>query len=494
MYSTIDPTVFNKPGDFKLTDILLVSYNSVDGTNNPKKISIRKIVSELNIFESIFNKTLSGSLVVTDANNILANFPITGYERLEFKLRTPSINREFDFTEESGHPVYIYKVTDVQGFNPRAQVYQLHFVSKEAITNEQVKVNTVYHQPTTNIVTDIVRNPNFLDSYKDIYVEKSLGVHKYILPTISPFDAIDILGRETRSKNYDNSGFYFFETSYGFQYRSLESMLAISTSVARPSVASFSATPANIRNSDGQKNIAREMQVIQEHTITSQFDTLKNLRNGVFASNLTTIDGLNKTISVYNFNYNDQYIKNFHTEHGVDGSKPINKSILPIINYKNGKIFSEFYQGTRYLKSTTDGTYMNVERIPLEDILQKRLSQRLAFETFRLEIQVHGFTGLSAGDIVTVSLPSYAVSDPKDRLDRNPTASGRYLVASVRHAVSQLTKKHIMYLECIKDSINVSYADELKDTFSFKESDDSGIVNIEQLDDTIITNNSNIFN
>lgn len=128
MYSPIDTSLISKPGDFTLSDVILTSYRSESGGNKSLKISVKTIVTDINIYESIFNKTLSGDITLIDAQNVVSALPLTGFERLEFKLFTPSISRGFDFTEKTGHPMYIYRIGNRQSLNPRTQIYTLYFV------------------------------------------------------------------------------------------------------------------------------------------------------------------------------------------------------------------------------------------------------------------------------------------------------------------------------------------------------------------------------
>ena len=44
MYSFINPSVYVKPGNFELTDILLTSYKSGNNDNTPTKIDIKKYI------------------------------------------------------------------------------------------------------------------------------------------------------------------------------------------------------------------------------------------------------------------------------------------------------------------------------------------------------------------------------------------------------------------------------------------------------------------
>ena len=484
MYSYLSGDVLQRAGNFSLNSVNLVSYQGVDGTSQPYKLSITTLVTEINIYESIFNKTLSGNILVTDATNIIATLPLTGLERIEFKLNTPGINRSFDFTEETGHPMFIYKLDKRQGVTPRTQIYVLHFCSKELILNEQTKVSRAYTGLQSDMVVDMIRNSDYLDSKKDIYVEETLGNHKYVMPRIDPFGGSDILRKQSRSKRFYNAGYHLYETSLGFNYRSIESMLAITDNIARPSVAKFSPGPSNVREG-GNYDVLKEMTVVSDYSIKTQFDTLKNLRNGVYSSKLLAHDLFNKTIKEYNYDYHTEFAKSHHTEHGPNGEKSDMKFLTPLSKIYKDKFISDTPESTIYLYTNTSNLH-SLEGPPIQDYVQKRLSQHLGFETYNLEMTVPGFTGLSAGDVITFVAPRYASYDPKDPLDRDPYASGRYLVSTVRHVISQIANKHTMHLQCLKDSVNIPYVAETVDTFTDREKSDNGVIDQYTLDDRLL--------
>ena len=53
MYNDINTNQLNQAGQYVLSDVVLTSYQSSEGRNEPKKISIRSLVTEINIYESI---------------------------------------------------------------------------------------------------------------------------------------------------------------------------------------------------------------------------------------------------------------------------------------------------------------------------------------------------------------------------------------------------------------------------------------------------------
>lgn len=490
VFDTLDESVLKKPGQYLLTDVVLVSYMSINGDNIAKKIGIDTLVADLNIYESIYNKTLSGNIVVVDTQNVVGKFPLTGNERIEFKFFTPGSPYMYDFTEKTGHPMYIYKIQNRTGFSPKAQMYLIHFCSKEMIDNELKVVSNAQTDMYSNMVNTIIKDPTFLGSNKNMFYEPSIGLHKHVFNRLRPFDSIDQISQFTTSLKFNNAGYYFYETAVGFNYRSLESMLAIEANTARPAVGRYRSKPANISDEKGGKDIKNEMQVIMNYTILDQFDTLKNLRNGVYASRLITHNQLKKTWLETDFNYELEYGKNFHVETDRSGGRETEKGILPKY-IREGKSLSDFSESTLYLfpdttalHNTNDGNEIDIPDV--KNILQQRLSQRLAFQSFKIQLTVNGYTGVRAGDLITFEMPSYEPKDGSEPYDLDLYMSGRYLVTTIRHEINMKLKKHIMVLECMKDSVRIPFPSEINDTFLDKEVKRTGIINLYEFDNILI--------
>jgi hypothetical protein len=352
MYSQIDKDRLTKAGRFQLDDITLVSYLSADGSNkNAKSISIRTQVIEINIFESLEGPGLSGNVVVADAQSVISHLPLTGYERIEFRLYTPGIGRGYDFSYITGHPMYIYKISGRNPLTPKSQIYVLHFCSREMLDNEMVRVNKTLSGTVDQMVIDIFRND--LQSKKNLIVEETRGVRKYVMPRFKPFKAINQISLVAEPLKYASSGMLFYEDATGFRYRSIENMLAVA-GAARPVTAKFQQKPRNVKGGTGITDIIREMQTVDGYTIKDQFDTLKNLSNGVYASRMVSHDLFNKTFKEVDFDYNTYFPTIFHTEHDGAGGLTDNKSQLPIFNFKEGQMISDKAEGTlNFVSSTT---------------------------------------------------------------------------------------------------------------------------------------------
>ncbi len=224
------------PGDFTLknpNDNGVVLVNSVGERQN---LTLGTI-AELNIFEDINSNAVTGTMHIVDAYNIISNASLQGNERLIFKLSTPgtSSSREdiVDASEETGYPFHIYALTDRIQQSETIMTYTLHFCSKELLRNTRKKVSKAYNGGLAQSVVDILRDDTGLNSRKDIYYEETRNQDKIVIPNLRPFDAINMISRKALSKNANGAGYYFYETTKGFHFRSYESMLALQGKYAR---------------------------------------------------------------------------------------------------------------------------------------------------------------------------------------------------------------------------------------------------------------------
>ena len=173
-------TKVDRPGAFQLGGVNLVSYASFDGDGTPKRLDIRNLITEFNIYEDLSSPFLSGDMTLIDGTNAIQELPITGFERLEFFFRSPNTEKGFDFSIKSGHPMFVYALENRQGANPRSQVYTLKFISLEAIRDNQDRVSQAFTGSTDQMILDICYN--YLKTTKDVLVEETKGVYKIVMP------------------------------------------------------------------------------------------------------------------------------------------------------------------------------------------------------------------------------------------------------------------------------------------------------------------------
>ena len=88
-------------GDYNLNGIILQAHDGTGGRFGEGGVDIMPMVQELNIYESITQTAVYGTLVIVDSTNLIANLPIQGTERLFFKLSTPGTSKIQHIVETS---------------------------------------------------------------------------------------------------------------------------------------------------------------------------------------------------------------------------------------------------------------------------------------------------------------------------------------------------------------------------------------------------------
>ena len=475
-YKSFDSKDYDKAGQYNLTRVILESFTG-------EKLDITNLILEINIYENLFANGLSGNVVVSDAIDVPQNFPITGFERIKFKLSSPGLSddkgRHFDF---DNHPMYVYKISERQEVTPKTQVYTLNFCSREIIRNEQVRVSKAFTGQSASMFAELMQNSLYINCKKPLFIETDKENWKYVVPNLHPFEAINRIAQQTRPDEGNfggkHPGYVFYETAAGYHFQSLESHLITSSRELTKEQATFSSSISNIAQdkrstSKDFSHIKAELATIKDFKIVSQFDIIKAIKAGVATAKTLTHDSFNKLFKEdgkrYEFDYHKDYENYKHLEPQTVGKSK--GMLLPVTPYDSGRLISKMHDSVKYFVSTTKKRHNNNENAPAEDVLARRISYRNAFDTFRVEFEVPGYTGLSVGEVVKLNL--------KSLLDVGGTEiknflNGRYLVSSIRHQVSNSIEHHSMIIEGIKDSLSGQLPEWVGDTFSNSEKDESG--------------------
>ena len=183
-------------------------------------IDIKKLAIELNIYESIFKNSLTGSIVIGDAQNLVGKLELNGTERISFKLSTPGakddgIRSIVDASVETGHPFHVYKISDRQQINPGTTVYTLHFGSREFMRNQRTKVSQAYDGRLDTTVLKIMMDKNYIDTKKEMNMEPTGNSDKIVVPNMRPYDAINMIAKRSLAQKSGAVGYYFYETPKG---------------------------------------------------------------------------------------------------------------------------------------------------------------------------------------------------------------------------------------------------------------------------------------
>jgi len=345
------------------------------------------------------------------------------------------------------------------------------------------RLSRAYTGPIEEGVQNILHSKEGLRSDKKFVFEPTRSNTKYVIPNLKPFDAIKLMSRDAISSNYENAGYLFYETGQTFAYRSVESMLGLGGSIARPAVLKYNYQIASLSKTDVQNDLTS----VKRYEFKRPVDLLFNLNEGMFASKLIKNDLYNKTITEHDYDYLSSFSKHFHTEH-ENGDKAKFKGVLPISKFSDtNKDLSEQYMAKLLSVTDTSNVHTGYSFPDPTITYQNRISQRLQMRNVNLNLQVYGNTLLHAGDVITFDMPLLRpLADFKARSKPNPYWSGRYLVMAVKHIISQEDEQHLMNLRCMKDAVRIEFDAETEQSMITDRTYRQKLTNLYDLDELLI--------
>lgn len=409
-------------GDINIEEISII--NAKGFTQN-----ITNQIMAIEIYEDLFTPFISGVISVKESLDFTNLFPFIGEEYINIKLYTPSFKEE-DYINQQ---FYIFKISDREVAGNRSVMYQLHFISREALVDVNKNVSKAYAGNISDIVKDICFNKtDGLESLKTLNIENTGNTTKFISNFWSPVKCLNYAAG-TATTPAGASNYIFFESRKGLNFVSLDSLYDM------PIMQEFVYDNySRDIQSDGRSiiNLNEDYKRILELSIPVVYDYIDRTRSGMFASKMISHDITTKKYVAKNFDMLDDFTVNKHLNNFAPASNTnIKTANSMVINYP--KYYGVFNGFTDVSNSGT---------------LQKRISQLQQAQSTKLEISVFGRTDYTVGMKVSVTLNRVQpISKEDDDADIKDTIfSGNYLVSAINHYINR--DRHECTLELIKDS------------------------------------------
>jgi len=455
-------------GDYILDKVVLINHVG-------KKVDIKYLMQELNIYESIYKNAITGTIVIADEGNQIARMSIQGLEQIAFHLKTPGVayGREdvIDASQETGEPYHIYKITNRKQATPGLLVYTLHFASREFMRSMRTKVSQAYDGKYDRAVIDIMKDKDYLDSRKTLHYEPTGNANKIVVPNLMPFEAINMIAKKSVAEKSNGVGYYFYETTSGYYFRSWASMITSQGNFSRAPKQRFYYQPLKMdsvnktKNKDGteQDKIEKEYESVESYEFINNFhDVVENTILGTYGHRVISHNLFDKSYDVSDYNFHKEYRKTPHTDTvglGANNKFPIMDTP---VDYDNAKNLSDFKESRVSLQTIAPFLHdKDVGKYGL-DALQdgKKTGQGMSQgnqveKGTSLKMIVKGQSYIQAGDLIEFNLRDVNKDDPENNND--PRFSGNYIITKVRHVVAD--DQYKMVLECTKDSVATSYGD-----------------------------------
>jgi len=449
------PDSQDKAGDFNLSHIDLINHNG-------KALDIKYIQIELNIFESIYKNAVTGTVVITDAKNQIGRLQIQGIERVAFKLFTAGTHKKQDIMDasvETGEPFHVYKLTDRKQVSPGMLSYTLHFASREFMRNLRTKVSQAYDSRLDFMVQRIHTDKEYLDSRKPLKFEPCGNSDKIVIPNLRPFDAIQMIANKAMPEKSDGVGYFFYETTKAFHFRSWESMVTKKGSEMRTPKQVFYYMPMKHKDETIGNKIEHDYRSVQSYRFINNFhDVAANTALGTYGHRVITHNLFDKSYNIKDYNYHEKYGETKHTDYTNVKDKDSRKTAVASspVDYDNQKNVSDYPESRTSLQSTTQflhNTGAGGYGIDVEQDGNKkgeRISQyNQIIHGTTLKLVVKGQSYLEPGDMIEFRIRPVD-ADIVD-VEEDHRYGGQYIITKIRHQVS--SEDYVMVLECAKDSV-----------------------------------------
>jgi hypothetical protein len=383
-------------------------------------------VINIQLFEDLFSPFISGSLILKESLDLINLFPFIGEEYLEIEISTPTLQKN-----NIKGKFYIYKMTNRELVGDRSMVYQLHFISVEAIVDLNKKISKSFAGKVSDIVSKFVKDKyDGLESSKQVYIEPTSNNTKYVSNFWSPVQNILYLCEQAINQNR-TPDYVFFENRDGFYFISLESLYG---GGLYQEFVYDKYTRDDLPGGGSVRNVQEDYKRILDISIPVGFDYMDRIRSGMLSSKLITYDVTKKTYATKNYNMFQRFEQQKHmNKFPINSSKSIFRS--------NAALFTQ-PKATANMSGFGDVTNTRT--------MQERFSLMKLAEANKLEITVPGRADYTVGQKISLILNKIEPLSKKDGDATDKMFSGFYLISAINHYITK--EKHECVIEVIKES------------------------------------------
>ena len=458
---------------------------------------ITEMVSQMNIYESIFKRTTSAEIVVADAVGFTNRLPIVGDEHLIITYRSARLEKVISRSFK------IYKVGERKEGAQRQENYIINAISEYAIFNEMRNIDRSFAgQKTSDAVQQAFQaflatggaDGASILGIKSLYglrkdpIKESESVTSFIPPGLSPFECINYLRNECRHVESDNNSDYlFFEDYDGFHFTTMKELKDSETAEGMR----FLLGDQGHVDKDSDFDVG---QIIINLSAKKTVDRIQDLGTGMFRNRTVVVDPLTKKYDSRTFDYYREFgflnkIHEFgartvseesqyrfieastHTRFmaGELNTTSLNRTLGPHFTpgpkYVDGNLSGDVdnYMNHPYIKNVDkqilidkDPHTSNPQKSHLK--LGKKIAERATVDNTILEMVIPGNSDIRPGDMCEIYVPqTTSTQDMKNKFNLfyGRTDSGkfapRFLATSIRQTYDNEKQNYFTSVELMKD-------------------------------------------
>ena len=397
-------------------------------------------------YESILQDSVKVDFIFADAGNsvdgksVMEGLPIVGTEDFELEFED---NQEIklEFGGKNKNTLIVNKVTP-RTVDTAKSIITLNLVSEEFIRNEEggSTINVRMDGKLSDHITNILEN--FLITEKELDIEDTSNNYNFVGNNKKPYYTMNWLSKfgvpSKDGESGSTAGFFFWETSEGFKFKSIDSLFA------QDSKKKFI-----YNGTDDGKGIPEGYDgKILEQTTDNRIDYQNKIRMGAYGTKLVVFNPFDCFYEVVP-----------QTAKETEGGTTMGGEKLPVFNkkFKNPSEEQNFTRTTFMLIDTGtlpsgDGKEQvdkNEEpNFEAQQVLNQGIRRYNQMFSQQMTITIGGDFELHAGDAIFVDTPSVKAETDDEK---NKETGGKYIIADLCHYVS--SKDTYTKMSLVRDSV-----------------------------------------
>lgn len=387
-------------------------------TSSGQPVDVKKLLLEFSYFEDLYSFVVSGYITLRDAYGVVEKLQLTGKEYIHINFGSSK-----DSPNNIDKIFWLYTIPEkISTGSGNQEIIKLHFTSTEMLLSTTSKVTDSYKGKKIDYTVADICFDKLKIQPKDLHIDATMGVYPFSVNTMKPFEAISWVSNYAKPSGGVGADMLFFENRDGFHFKSLRKMYD------KEPYKTYTYQQKNISG----ETLEQKLDSVLEYKFTKTFNSLKDAADGTFANRVITINPLNKTVKVNDFDY-----QKYRSEAGLTGA-----TAQTDFTDRLGKKQNETYTGKlkMYVSNSemkkrdyvADGVGTIGEDIFIEDCVKHRTAQLALISRIKAKLKLPGDSGLRVGQTIIFNLPSVSMSSGNNKnLDRY--YSGKYLVTAVRH-------------------------------------------------------------
>jgi hypothetical protein len=434
----------------------------LESNDQQRTVDIATSIVSFDYYEDIFSPTITATLKMintgdsipsanpdgsTDKNpqSVYNGLPLRGGERLRLKISpNTESNIAIDFSKSSKDYLYVSSITDVIAESQR-EAFTLHLTSREAITNETVRVGKKF-APDNSIdtsVKQILKNILKTDKFTNDSIERTTNKYGFIGNMRKPFTVLIWLASKgvPATSGDATAGFVFYQTKDGFNFRSIDNLIK-----QKPKAVYLYSQ--SIETYDDKGNAVKNDFKILKYTTEKNQNLIEKLKLGTYSSYRIFFNPLT-------FEFTNPQKGLFKLNDYVNKTSNLGEKIkLPKITSGSSKDLGE--TPTRIFTMCLDVGTLNkepskeVNASPEKYQSQSIMRYNILF-TQTLSMVVPLNTNLSAGDVIKCNFPKISSQDGNE-LDEE--TSGLYMIKELCHHFD--TESSYTSMKLVRDTFGIN--------------------------------------